>query len=377
MGMSQHQGQVVAQYRKAKKWSQQDLAGTLRVDTRTVQRMECQTMIKNIGRRRLLVGLLGIPAALLGLEDEQKRADSTKIVVNQDRMAFFEDEMTTRWEMYHTGGTTRASRGLDMWISEIDRFARSANNTVWHDRTLALLSMSYQLQSCVSRDLMNYNQAHLAFKQAHHVATDLNDIELIASALAREGVTLIQQERPSEAINYLSAALETINNAGFPKLRGYILQALSEAYAKAQESQKCWHCISLAERVLERGETSYERYQARFSIASVTAQKGVDAVLLKEHDRAITLIDKSLINYDPTIIRGRARLLAQKAEAYYGLGLIDASISTAEESLSLGRSVGSNKTIARLTSLHTAITKSRYGKDTGVARLGALLDSQQ
>src|SRR5260370_41789445 len=43
-----HQGQVIAQYRKAKKWSQQDLAEVLCVDERTVQRMEKQQMIKSI-----------------------------------------------------------------------------------------------------------------------------------------------------------------------------------------------------------------------------------------------------------------------------------------------------------------------------------------
>ena len=69
-----HQGQVVTQYRKAKKWSQEDLAEALRVDVRTVQRMEKQPMIKNITRRRLLVGLLGIPAAFMELENELQHA---------------------------------------------------------------------------------------------------------------------------------------------------------------------------------------------------------------------------------------------------------------------------------------------------------------
>jgi transcriptional regulator with XRE-family HTH domain len=35
-----HQGQLVAQYRKALKWSQQDLADALGVSLRTVQRLE-------------------------------------------------------------------------------------------------------------------------------------------------------------------------------------------------------------------------------------------------------------------------------------------------------------------------------------------------
>jgi hypothetical protein len=59
-------------------------------------------MIKNINRRRLLVGLLGIPVALMGLEIEPRDAEQPTIV-NDDRMAFFENEMATRWEMLLKG----------------------------------------------------------------------------------------------------------------------------------------------------------------------------------------------------------------------------------------------------------------------------------
>src|SRR5271165_3549022 len=104
---STHQGQAVAQYRKVKNWTQEELAGALRVSSRTVQRMEEQEVIKDIQKRRLLIGLLGIPAVLVGLEAEQKVAEKTGIAVNQDRMAFFEEEMATRWDLYHVGGTIR------------------------------------------------------------------------------------------------------------------------------------------------------------------------------------------------------------------------------------------------------------------------------
>ena len=60
-------------------------------------------MIKNINRRRLLVGLLGIPVALMGLEFEPRDIEQLTIV-NDDQMAFFENEMTTRWEMLLIGG---------------------------------------------------------------------------------------------------------------------------------------------------------------------------------------------------------------------------------------------------------------------------------
>ncbi len=371
-----HQGQIVAEYRRAKQWTQEDLAGALRVATRTVQRMEEQGLIKDPSKRRLLVGLLGIPAALLGLEAEQKISEKTGIAVNQDRMAFFEEEMGARWDLYHVGGTVRVIRGLDMWISEIVRLSKSTQGSPWHERSLALLTMSYQLKSCALRDIMQYEPSHEAHAKALRVAKELNDPELIAAAMARNGVTLIQENRSHEAIDTLKGALTTIRNLSLPNLRGNLLQALSEAHAQVQNARDCWQCIEQAERIFERYDGNKERSQIRFGAGSVMAQKGIDAVLLHDYDRAAVLLDKSLRTYDPTMLRGRARLLAQQAEAYKGLRLLDASVSTAEEALTLARSVGSVKTIARIQSLQDELTQSQWRKEPSVARLGALLAIQ-
>ena len=116
-----------------------------------------------------------------------------------------------------------------------------------------------------------------------------------------------------------------------------------------------------------------ERSNTRFNAASFTAQKGINALLLHDYQRALALMDKSLLTYDPTLIRGRARLLAQKAEVYYGLGEVDVSVMIAEEALQLAHSVGASKTHARVRQLHTALLQSPWRKERSIARLGALL----
>ncbi len=371
----EHQGKVVARYRNLKKWTQGDLAEALKVDVRTVQRMEGQAVIKNVNRRRLVVGLLAIPAALMGLENERRQANTVGVTVNQDRMSFLEDELATRWEMYHTGGTVRAARGLGTWTQEIGRFATAARGSVWRERAYTLLALSYRLQSCISRDLMRYPEAHKAYGQALQLAQGLGTTELIGSAMAREGVTLLQEGRPQDAIVMLRGALDAIKRAGVPTLRGYILQALSEAYAKTQDAQQCWQCVGLAERIFDRPDRQLEISQVRFTASSILAQKGVDAVVLRDHQRAISLIDRSLTTYDPTQVRGRARLIAQKAEAYYHLGLLDASVATAEDALTLANAVGSSKTVSRLEQFHAIMRDSRWRREPSVARLGALLSA--
>ncbi len=271
---------------------------------------------------------------------------------HESSLSFFENDLATRW---------------------VAKLARLAEGAGWHQRALRLLTMGYQLQTCIRRDMMKYDQAHLAYQRAFHVAQELEEPELIASALAREGVTLIQQEKPKEAIIYLDGALNLIDGRNFPTLKGHVFQALAEAYAKAKQSQACWQSMGQAEQILAHQEQTQEQSLVRFNAASFAAQKGVNAVLLGDYERAVELIDESLRTYDPALIRGRARLIAQKAEALYGDGLVDASVATAEEAWALANSVGANKTIARVKILHTTLLQSPWRKEQSVARFGAKL----
>jgi tetratricopeptide (TPR) repeat protein len=285
-----HQGELAAAYRRRRKISRATLAGTLGVDESTVYRMEQMSLIRNLTRRKLLVGVLGIPAELMGLDNEQRPFESP-LILNDDRMAFFEDEMIMRWDMYRTGGTALASRS-SAWLQEVETFAQAARGSVWHYRAQASLSMSYQLQGSLFGDMMKYEQAHRAYKKAYQIAQELDDAELMAATLARRGVTFIQQNRPLEAIEYLNDALRLINGRGFSCLRGYSLKALSEAHAMTHQTYESLRHIELAERTLEHEGEGVERSHCQLYKASVIAQKGINAVLLHDYERAVALIGK-------------------------------------------------------------------------------------
>lgn len=164
-----------------------------------------------------------------------------------------------------------------------------------------LLTIGYQLQSCILRDMMNYRQSHVAYQKAFDIARALEDQELMVAALAREGVTLIQQEKPQEAIIYFTNALNILDDCDSSILRGYILQGLSEAYAKVNMADDCWKSVEQAETYQTDQVHIQDRTLIRsVTIASIVAQKGVNAVLLHEHQRAIILIEESLKSYEET-----------------------------------------------------------------------------
>jgi transcriptional regulator with XRE-family HTH domain len=372
--VTRHQGQLVAHYRKAMKWSQQDLADALGVSLRTVQRLEQTPMIEDIDRRTFLVKLLGIPAALMALENDLTfSGKKVNLVFNDDPMSFLEDIVATRWKTHLMGGPVNVANGLERVVKEVAHFEQEVRGKAWHQRAMAQLCLVHQLKGSVVGDLMYCEQAFDIYKTAFAIANELHDAELMAAIRVRQGILFMRQEQPLQAIAYLEHGLRQIDGNGCPQLKGNILMLLSEAHAKAGQAQTCWQVMGLAESTIEQRPSHRERSYRICNPSAILAHKGVDALLLHDYDRALRLIDKSLKNYNPTQTPAHARFLARKSEAYYCLHRIDECVTTAETAFTLAKSVGASNTIARVNDLHASLSRSSWKNEPGVRRLGALL----
>jgi DNA-binding SARP family transcriptional activator len=332
-------------------------------------------------RRAIVAALGGVPFTDWMLSSNLlSDASQPRTLLQEDLLTFFERTVTNLWNLYYSDGAGQVIHEIAPLMRAITGLLAFAQGSAQHKRILTLLTLGYQLQCCVLRDQMDYAQAHIAYQRAFDAAKELEDVALMASALAREGVTFIQQEQPEQALLYLNTALPIIDGHPLPLLKGYILQALSEAHAKLHQDQACWQNLAAAEKsVLVDQERLPEKNVGliRCNTVSIMAQKGVDAVLLQDYAQAVHLISSSLVTYDPRLVRGRARLVAQQAEAYYGLGVLDACIQSALEALTLAQSVGSNKTRSRIEKLHADLCQSRWRKEESVAHLGAMLHESQ
>lgn len=356
--------------------SQQDMQNILSLFSQAVSQgimgavLELERATMNTARREFLQ-LLGTSLVLARLGDEIK--PFIRNMLSGDQLGLFETEISTRWKVYHGGNTIQALDGLKLWVDEVQGFAKEPTSDMRSVRVHSLLSMSYQLQGSLFRDRMDYTDAHKSYIQAFIAADESNNPELKSSSLARRGVTFIQQQKPIDAIQYLEGALTIIEDNEYPYLKGYIYQALSEAHAMAQHTDDSQRNIALAEEVLASRNKVVESSNCSLNTTSVTAQKGVNLVLLKNYSSAIDLLDKGLKKYDPSLLRGRARLIAQKAEAYFGLGLIKESTVLAKEAYGIANSIGSQKTISRVKSLYSLLEGSPYREEKSVTQLGAVL----
>jgi tetratricopeptide (TPR) repeat protein len=293
--------------------------------------------------------------------------------LNEDTIVFFETMMVTQWNSYYTGGAERVVHGLNIFLKELEKLAQIAKGTMWRVQALRLLALGYQLQNCVLRDRLNFAQASIAYQKAFNIAQEIEDDELIASALARQGVALVQQAKSKQAALYLDNALNVIGTQDLPRLKGYTLQALSEANAQNHLEYESQLYLTQAEEIILSPEQ--EQSFIRFNPASTVAQKGVDAVFLGEYRHSIEFLDQSIKSYSPTGISGRARLTAMKAEAYFKLDELEASVASAKEALFLAQSAGSSKIIDRIKKLHVELQRSIWKDESSIVQLGALLYS--
>jgi hypothetical protein len=66
-----------------------------------------------------------------------------------------------------------------------------------------------------------------------------------------------------------------------------------------------------------------------------------------------------------------------KAEAYYGLGAVDASVHYAQGSFQLANSIGSSKIISKVKDLHRKLLQSPWRKDQYVTDLSDILTGEK
>ncbi len=366
-----HHGRLIVQYREAKGWSQARLAEAMHLSLSTINRMEKRPVVKNIKRRELLVSLLGIPAAQLDL-DAPPRSVKSPLKPNSDLMALMEDMVSTKWQTYRMGGPLAAASGMEILLHQLTALTTETQGSSWHERALALLSSCHRLQGCIVGD-SDYSKGVLSCKTAHSTAQEINDPALMAGALITHGIMLGRQGKLFEALTYAQGALMQIEKADLPSVRGDILTMQAEMFAKTNQTQEYLRSIGLAERTLEVKSDMPDRASYSLTPASLLAAKGNGALILHDYDRAYRLFEKSLGLQTPIFTLSRAKLLAQKAEACYGLGWIDECAAYAEESLFIARSVGSQRITRRVQKLHTTLFISRWKNEPCVARLGALL----
>lgn len=289
-GILPRMGEVIAAYRRKRGYETQAMfAIAAGVSLRTVQEWETAIMTHDHERRKFLAKMLKIPPALLGLDwrlvvfenNKGEYNDSIPHMVErieEDAYYAYEDILVMGHEYIHNGGPLdiayRIGRRLRKLV-EITRNARTTDEDAWK----SLLCKYYQLstrinQQCLMDDATASKHATLAIE----LATELQDVELMASAFVNSACTSTQQGKPDEARKDIAAALAYVDRVRNGPLKGNIYLESANinvpfAINDSSLQDECREWQNKAANLLYKGTLEPDDSFFRFNLSAVHHEK--------------------------------------------------------------------------------------------------------
>jgi transcriptional regulator with XRE-family HTH domain len=188
-----HAGQVVAYYRKKRGFTQRGLAIALGKDERTIQLIEASMNIDSFERRQLLAKLLRIPPVLLALDARFFNYSGSQVIgantqepnqleIEGDTYVLYRQILHLIWKQ--PGYDPFLAQQIDMHVSKLKTIVKKQPNCEkerWQD----LLCQYYHLATRIKQHAMQKDQALQYAQLAVELATEMDNVELVANSLFR------------------------------------------------------------------------------------------------------------------------------------------------------------------------------------------------
>lgn len=372
-----HHGTIIKYYRRQvmnppRGWTQEQLAEAAGISVRWVQGMERQPFIQSMTRRKALAVILGIPAALLNLEEGVLISRRGRTPLQEWMIDSLEDGTRSRWHLYYTSSSAVTEEGLLKQIETLEQLADERSGD--QRRLYRVLAQNYQLAGSLARDQFHYGMAKKYFREAQRLAEEGQSVDLAAAAVARQGLALLRQERVSEAVEIYAASAGLAKPAQ-AQIKAYVYAGYAEALARTKQSRECYYFLDQAQHLLEHSSLVPQEDLAYVHLTpqSVADTSGECAVLLGEPRRGLEYLQAAFKQLDPTMSRRRCRLFFQQAEAHLAAGHLDRGISYALKGLQLAQALQSYESTNWAAEIHARLKESRWRYEPLVGELGAAI----
>ena len=378
-------------------WSRVDLALALGITRKGELEME-QGHIDSLKRRRALALVLGIPAALLGLDDAGHHAVMAlpNIIIGRtiDVPSYF-PHLERAYSSYYTNhgqeALSEASSQLVLLKQDLP-FARTEQDR----RALAGLQAHWhQFIASVSRELRDYKTGFSHSKQALALAEGMSDMDLLVSQLVHRSGLFRQSGDLVSARKDIDRALSiihpsplppgstTVRPAISPQVRCAMLRAAGVVYAYSQDKKdvmKAFTMLDEAYRMAQDKEAMqddkhYWKINPGF-ILIYTAQ--ALSVATPAHRTVVPsdrehVLDEARRLTPPELKRRHILLDMFECQEYINAGEYEDATSLALTTLDMARSINSVINRDRLRGIYQQLMETNYKDEPELARLGVRL----
>lgn len=374
-------GAVVKWYRRAKRWTQGQLAEALNIQVLAVRNMEnTNTALDLLSRRRAVQFLLSIPPVLLGLDAEHGLSSpvdgGTAHLSSASQLPSLEKAQTMQarlWSGYYTGPLHEKVPRVQRVLTQIDDVllqAPAVEQPAW----LEVQSLGYQWLGNVLRDQGN-PRIVLAYNQkAVELARQTGNADLLSVALIRQMESAYLLDQDEQAITFAQALTQI--QVSDPVLRSYRAGASARALSLAVGDQAD---RSQVLRLVEQCQTFGNPYGINDTLEVCTRRHAETLLNLasgaRDRARLLSQATDLLVRLDLPQLDKRRQVILLLALARVALARKEYDQATvyALDAWPLVKDLHNWQKLPKFTEIYHALLQSSYGSSPQVARLGLLL----
>jgi tetratricopeptide (TPR) repeat protein len=346
-------------------------------------------MPKLLPRRILLAKALHIPPILLGLSsitlyewgDSRPVAEGgigMDAVASTETMTFYERMLSLSWELYYTSSVHKASDSITDAVQKLNTDFENATG-VKKDQYDAMRCRFYQLQSLVSKDRNEVEQAIDHQNQAVAIAFRLKNAELIASSLLRRARAY---HRVPERDLALKDAVDALPYADLSRdpLKGkcYQMAGESQAYLAGNNKdlqEKSLGYFNKAAQIARKGNLEPDGSFVKTDLTSIYIERAQALALFGRFEEAHNALAIARKNLSPELTRWQVNLLIEEATTYFAQGDISSCCYSLIEALPIVRAINLPSKEQKISTLYEHCSE-RDPNSSLVKKLGKMVTSK-
>lgn len=379
-------GELVKAYRKQRGWTQEELAerwGHAREYISQIERGKRK--LDSVSQLIRLADILEIPQEKLeaigrGIPERKKQAplpsSQTDEAILQMLLTPGRDMVRLSYMVWLADQHSVIEDNLRHLVFNLDQ-SLTAYRGEFRKPAQQLLAFAHQMQGKIAFDRLDFAAASGHFAEMIDLGQELNDADIITTAMVHQGSILRKRGRYDQAIRCFEAA-KPFADVASPNIQGMRYTLMARGYYDSGNEQGFLRVINAALDIAAHMQDSIDSLANEFSLDTVLCEQASGFTELGMPERALEVYKKTdrLRPFRP--LRERGSYIINKAQAYLRLEDLDQGMKFSLKGIRLATEYQSKRQILWLDKTYNQLRLLPIGNDKRLYTLrDALVESKR
>jgi transcriptional regulator with XRE-family HTH domain len=295
-----------------------------------------------VSRRHVLKEILNAACAALLLSPSLFLSQNTRerLEIMTAHPSYVDEEavndlatITQRYWALSKNASIDLLSGVAGHFTTIAQLLKEPHPTPIYERLCALASENALLLGKTFHDIREYDLAWEYYKFSLRIAQDTQNTDLWANGVGRIALLLIYWGQPQHALPFLHEAQnKEIHNQ---RLKPWLSAIEAEIHAMLGNVESCQRSLERAKSVQLPASLADDIYATGFNPSRAAGYEGACYVRLRQPEHALPALETAFSLCDPTALRRRSTLLADRGTVYAQLGEVQTACSLILEAVDM------------------------------------------